>query len=118
MRLTYRTARVLDVLAAAPDSNRVVGERSGFRDQGRFALARALERLGLTTNTGRGVPGARPTPGRSHLWAGSRTASALMPRAPDRTEQRVRRLAVPLHGFSRSSTRCACAALGAGTLDS
>lgn len=53
MRLTYRTARVLEVLAACPGvSNRVVGERSGVSDQGQ--ISRLLERLGLAVNTGEG----------------------------------------------------------------
>ncbi len=56
MRLTYRTARVLDVLAVSPGvSNRVVGERSGVSDQGQISrLLARLERLGLAANTGEG----------------------------------------------------------------
>jgi AcrR family transcriptional regulator len=56
MRLTYRTARVLEVLAAHPGvSNRVVGERAGVADQGQISrLLTRLERLGLAHNTGVG----------------------------------------------------------------
>jgi AcrR family transcriptional regulator len=56
MRLTYRTARVLEVLAAHPGvSNRVVGERAGVADQGQISrLLARLERLGLAHNTGVG----------------------------------------------------------------
>ena len=56
MRLTYRTARVLEVLASHPGvSNRAVGERSGVSDQGQISrLLGRLERLGLAANTGEG----------------------------------------------------------------
>jgi DNA-binding MarR family transcriptional regulator len=56
MRLTYRTARVLEVLSTCPGvSNRVVGERSGVFDQGQISrLLARLERLGLAVNTGEG----------------------------------------------------------------
>jgi AcrR family transcriptional regulator len=56
MRLTYRTARVLEVLAAHPEiSNRGVGELSGVADQGQISrLLARLERLGLAANTGEG----------------------------------------------------------------
>jgi AcrR family transcriptional regulator len=56
MRLTYRTARVLEVLSTSPGvSNRVVGERSGVPDQGQISrLLARLERLGLAANTGEG----------------------------------------------------------------
>ncbi len=56
MRLTYRTARVLEVLASSPNaSNRVVGERSGVSDQGQISrLLARLERLGLASNIGDG----------------------------------------------------------------
>jgi AcrR family transcriptional regulator len=56
MRLTYRTARVLEVLATCPESsNRVVGARSGVSDQGQISrLLARLERLGLASNAGDG----------------------------------------------------------------
>jgi AcrR family transcriptional regulator len=65
MRLTYRTARVLEVLASyAGASNRVVGERSGVTDQGQISrLLARLERLGLAANTGNGY-----LKGESNAW--------------------------------------------------
>ncbi len=56
MRLTYRTARVLEVVSEAPGiSNRVVAEHAGIADQGQVSkLLARLERLGLLQNTGEG----------------------------------------------------------------
>jgi DNA-binding MarR family transcriptional regulator len=56
MRLTYRTARVLEVTAQNPGaSNRVVGEHAGIYDQGQVSkLLARLQRLGLLENTGAG----------------------------------------------------------------
>ncbi len=56
MRLTYRTARVLEAAARHPGaSNRLVGERAGIYDQGQVSkLLARLERLGLLANTGEG----------------------------------------------------------------
>jgi AcrR family transcriptional regulator len=56
MRLTYRTARVLEDVAAHPGvSNRVVSELAGIVDQGQVSkLLARLERLGLLANTGAG----------------------------------------------------------------
>ena len=56
MRLTYRTARVLDALARRPESsNRRVGELAGIADQGQVSkLLARLDRLGLVTNTSPG----------------------------------------------------------------
>jgi AcrR family transcriptional regulator len=69
MRLTYRTARVLECIAARPGaSNRVVAEHAGIFDAGQISkLLRRLERLGLVVNGGaghvRGEPNAwRLTP--------------------------------------------------------
>ncbi len=64
MRLTYRTLRVLETIAAQPGvSNRGVGEQAGVSDQGQISkLLARLERLGLAVNTGeghmKGVPNA------------------------------------------------------------
>jgi AcrR family transcriptional regulator len=65
MRLTYRTARVLEVVAARPGvSNRGVGEQAGVADQGQISrLLARLERLGLTENTGDGH-----AKGESNAW--------------------------------------------------
>jgi AcrR family transcriptional regulator len=58
MRLTYRTALVLEVLAECPGvSNRVVAERAGISDQGQVSkLLARLEHLGLLSNSGAGQP--------------------------------------------------------------
>jgi DNA-binding MarR family transcriptional regulator len=78
MRLTYRTARVLEALATCPGvSNRVVGERSGIIDQGQISrLLARLERLGLTENGGEGH-----TRGEANAWtltpAGQRVARGI-----------------------------------------
>jgi AcrR family transcriptional regulator/DNA-binding MarR family transcriptional regulator len=56
MRLTYRTARVLEVVGKRPGvSNRVVADHAGITDQGQVSkLLARLERLGLLSNTGEG----------------------------------------------------------------
>jgi AcrR family transcriptional regulator len=64
MRLTYRTARVLQATAEHPGaSNRLIGEHADLFDQGQISkLLGRLERLGLLQNTGvghtRGEPNA------------------------------------------------------------
>jgi AcrR family transcriptional regulator len=62
MRLTYRTARVLEDLAAHPGvSNREVAARVGITDQGQVSkLLGRLERLGLLQNTGEGQSKGEP----------------------------------------------------------
>jgi AcrR family transcriptional regulator len=62
MRLTYRTARVLDGVATNPGaSNRLVADRAGITDQGQVSkLLARLERLGLLTNTGLGQTRGEP----------------------------------------------------------
>jgi DNA-binding MarR family transcriptional regulator len=56
MRLTYRTLRVLSVLAQRPGaSNRAVAERAGVSDQGQVSkLLMRLSNLGLIENSGDG----------------------------------------------------------------
>jgi len=53
MRLTYRTARVLEAAAQHPGaSNRQIGELAGIPDQGQVSkLLARLQNLGLLTNT-------------------------------------------------------------------
>ncbi len=53
MRLTYRTARVLEAAAQYPgSSNRMIGERADIHDQGQISkLLARLQGLGLLTNT-------------------------------------------------------------------
>jgi AcrR family transcriptional regulator len=78
MRLTYRTARVLECIAQYPGaSNRVVAERSGVSDAGQISkLLARLERLGLTANSGAGHAKGEP-----NAWAltplGGRVAQRL-----------------------------------------
>ncbi len=66
MRLTYRTARVLETMAERPGvSNRAVGELAGVPDQGQISkLLARLERLGLAANTGDGH-----SKGESNAWS-------------------------------------------------
>ncbi len=56
MRLTYRTARVLQTAARySGGSNRLLGEGAGIADQGQVSkLLARLQRLGLLENTGEG----------------------------------------------------------------
>ncbi len=56
MRLTYRTARVLECIAERPGvSNRAVADHAGISDQGQVSkLLARLERLALVANTGVG----------------------------------------------------------------
>ncbi len=58
MRLTYRTALVLEAAARVPGaSNRALGERADIFDQGQVSkLLARLERIGLLANTGEGQP--------------------------------------------------------------
>jgi hypothetical protein len=65
IRLTYRTIRVLECVAAQPGaSNRQVGALAGVPDQGQISkLLSRLERLGLLVNTGK----LRPK-GEANAW--------------------------------------------------
>lgn len=62
MRLTYRTARVLERIAEQPGiSNRQVADRAGISDQGQMSkLLSRLQRLGLISNTGEGHAKGEP----------------------------------------------------------
>lgn len=62
MRLTYRTARVLECISEQPRiSNRVVADQAGIADQGQMSkLLARLERLGLTVNRGEGHSKGEP----------------------------------------------------------
>jgi AcrR family transcriptional regulator len=74
MRLTYRTARVLEVAATHPGaSNRLVGERAGIYDQGQVSkLLARLEKLGLLRNTGEGQ-----SRGLSNAWRLTRKGAQI-----------------------------------------
>jgi DNA-binding MarR family transcriptional regulator len=62
MRITYRTARVLQAAAAHPGaSNRRIGELADTYDQGQVSkLLRRLQRLGLLVNEGGGQNKGEP----------------------------------------------------------
>jgi AcrR family transcriptional regulator len=62
MRLTYRTARVLEGVAEHPGaSNRMIGEYAGVIDPGQISkLLARLERVGLLANTGEGHAKGEP----------------------------------------------------------
>jgi AcrR family transcriptional regulator len=62
MRLTYRTARVLECIAGEPGaSNRAIAEHAGVSDPGQISkLLRRLERLGLAVNAGGGHLSGEP----------------------------------------------------------
>jgi AcrR family transcriptional regulator len=62
MRLTYRTARVLQATAEYPGgSNRSIGERADIYDPGQISkLLTRLERIGLLQNTGIGHTKGEP----------------------------------------------------------
>lgn len=66
MRLTYRTALVLEAIASQPGvSNRMVAELAEISDQGQVSkLLARLERLGLIANTGVGHSKGEP-----NAWA-------------------------------------------------
>ena len=87
MRLTYRTARVLEGLAGRPGaSNRQVAERAGIQDPGQISkLLARLERLGLLANTGEGHAKGEP-----NAWSltplGERVTSQLTLRGDLRRE--------------------------------
>jgi AcrR family transcriptional regulator len=62
MRLTYRTIRVLSVIASSPKaSNRQVADAAGIQDQGQISkLLARLDHLGLIENAGAGQPQGEP----------------------------------------------------------
>jgi hypothetical protein len=62
MRLTYRTARVLDGVARNPGgNNRMIGEAADIYDPGQISkLLSRLERLGLLSNDGDGQAKGEP----------------------------------------------------------
>jgi len=98
MRLTYRTARVLECIAARPlASNRAVAESAGITDPGQISkLLRRLERLGLATNTGAGHQSGEP-----NAWVltplGGQVAQRLSVLTHNRTETASPRLRTDDH---------------------
>jgi len=87
MRLTYRTARVLEGVGDRPGaSNRMVAERAGIHDPGQVSkLLRRLESLGLLVNTGEGHAKGEP-----NAWGltakGRRVAQSIRVHAPGERE--------------------------------
>ncbi len=87
MRLTYRTARVLQGVAECPGgSNREVAERAGIHDPGQVSkLLRRLESLGLLANTGEGHAKGEP-----NAWSltpkGAKVAQSIRIHAPGELE--------------------------------
>ncbi len=83
MRLTYRTARVLEGVAECPGaSNRLVAERAGIHDPGQVSkLLRRLESLGLLENSGEGHAKGEP-----NAWSltakGRRVAQSIRAHTP------------------------------------
>ncbi len=83
MRLTYRTARVLEGVGERPGaSNRMVAERAGIHDPGQVSkLLRRLESLGLLENAGEGHAKGEP-----NAWSltarGLRVAQSIRIHAP------------------------------------
>jgi DNA-binding MarR family transcriptional regulator len=115
MRLTYRTARVLECIAelggrGSGPSNRAVAESAGVTDPGQISkLLRRLERLGLAVNTGGGHQSGEPnawrlTPRGEKLEHAMRVPAALTGRVFERS--------------SLPKSNHACVAPSAGTFDS
>ena len=87
VRLTYRTARVLEGVAERPGaSNRIVGEYAGVTDPGQISkLLARLERVGLLVNSGEGHAKGEP-----NAWGltprGEQVARSIRVHAPHRRE--------------------------------
>jgi AcrR family transcriptional regulator len=94
MRITYRTLRVLEVIARQPGvSNRWVANEAGVSDQGQISkLLTRLERLGLIRNAA--GQGSQPS-GEPNAWAltarGVEVQQALQPQ-PRRAGHQVNRV--------------------------
>jgi AcrR family transcriptional regulator len=80
MRVTYRTAKVLERIAEQPGiSNRQVADQAGIVDQGQMSkLLSRLQRLGLIINTGQGHVKGEP-----NAWTltptGLQVAQSILP---------------------------------------
>lgn len=89
MRLTYRTALVLEAIARQPGvSNRVVAELADISDQGQVSkLLSRLERLGLIANTSEGHSKGEP-----NAWAltgmGRQVAQGICGRTSQQSDER------------------------------
>ncbi len=87
MRLTYRTAKVMEAVAELQGANnREIAERAGISDQGQVSkLLARLERLGLLANTSEGHAKGEP-----NAWGltprGEQVARSIRGHAPRRVE--------------------------------
>ena len=100
MRLTYRTARVLESVAeGAGGSNREVAERAGISDAGQVSkLLARLERLGLLVNTGEGHAKGEP-----NAWSLTPTGLRV-----------VQRLGVSQRDVELRASLASCASVASG----
>jgi AcrR family transcriptional regulator len=89
MRLTYRTARVLQAAATHPGaSNRHIGEQADIHDQGQISkLLGRLERIGLLANTGEGHTKGEPNAWRLTPLGERVTAQLSLGGRPERSEE-------------------------------
>jgi len=92
MRLTYRTARVLEGVVANPGaSNRAIGEYAGIADPGQISkLLARLERVGVLANVGEGHAKGEP-----NAWT-------LTPRG-EQLAQSIRAHAAPVGGAAQAA---------------
>jgi AcrR family transcriptional regulator/DNA-binding MarR family transcriptional regulator len=87
MRVTYRTAQVLERIAEQPGiSNREVADQAGIADQGQMSkLLSRLERLGLIVNSGEGH-----SKGERNAWAltptGLQVAQSILVHTPQQRD--------------------------------
>jgi AcrR family transcriptional regulator len=87
MRVTYRTARVLERIAEQPGiSNREVADQAGITDQGQMSkLLSRLERFGLIVNSGKGHSKGEP-----NAWAltqaGVQVAQSILVHTPNHSQ--------------------------------
>lgn len=100
MRLTYRTAKVLEAVAECPGANnRQVARRAGIQDQGQVSkLLARLQRLGLLANASAGHAKGEP-----NAWSltgkGQRVVQRINTHAIARTAA---------HGKERGERRAVC----------
>jgi AcrR family transcriptional regulator/DNA-binding MarR family transcriptional regulator len=93
MRITYRTLRVLSVIASKPGtSNRQIAEGAGVSDQGQISkLLARLERLGLVQNAVVTVDHRAQPTGEPNAWRLTSRGQevARQPRCPQQSGEKV-----------------------------